>query len=339
MTNDNILEVKDLQVSFNTNNTEVQAVRGVHFELKEKETLAIVGESGSGKSVTAQSILKLISEPPGKIKSGSIIYKGEDLISKSDRYMSNIRGKEISMIFQDPMSSLNPTLKVGRQIAETIMKHEKVKKEIAYKRAKELLSLVGIPNPEQRINQYPHEFSGGMRQRIMIAIALSCNPKVLIADEPTTALDVTIQAQIMELLNDLQQKLNMSTIIITHDLGVVANMAHRVVVMYGGKVVETGTVDEVFYRPKHPYTWGLLSSIPELDSKGKRLIAIEGSPPNLANPPKGCPFAPRCPHAMKICVEKMPDTITTSDTQKTSCWILDERSPKVNVPKMARIEG
>jgi len=339
MTNDNILEVKDLQVSFNTNNTEVQAVRGVHFELKEKETLAIVGESGSGKSVTAQSILKLISEPPGKIKSGSIIYKGEDLIFKSDRYMSNIRGKEISMIFQDPMSSLNPTLKVGRQIAETIMKHEKVKKEVAYKRAKELLSLVGIPNPEQRINQYPHEFSGGMRQRVMIAIALSCNPKILIADEPTTALDVTIQAQIMELLNDLQQKLNMSTIIITHDLGVVANMAHRVVVMYGGKVAETGTVDEIFYEPKHPYTWGLLSSVPKLDSKGKKLIAIDGSPPNLANPPKGCPFASRCPHAMNICIDHAPEVVHTSTTQKTACWLLDEKAPTVEIPETARIEG
>jgi len=339
MKRENIFEVNNLQVSFKTSSTEVHAVRGVNFELKEQETLAIVGESGSGKSVTAQSTMKLISQPPGQIKNGSVIYNGEDLLTKTEKYMSSIRGKEISMIFQDPMSSLNPTLKVGRQIAETIIKHEKTGKEVAYKRAEELLGLVGIPNPKKRLKQYPHEFSGGMRQRIMIAIALSCNPKVLIADEPTTALDVTIQAQIMELLNDLQQKLNMSTIIITHDLGVVANMAHRVVVMYGGKVVETGTVDEVFYRPKHPYTWGLLSSIPELDSKGKRLIAIEGSPPNLANPPKGCPFAPRCPHAMKICVEKMPDTISTSDTQKTSCWILDERSPKVNVPKMARIEG
>lgn len=339
MNSENILEVRDLQVSFNTNNTEVQAVRGVNFELKEKETLAIVGESGSGKSVTAQSILKLIAEPPGKIKNGSIIYKGEDLISKSDRYMSNIRGKEISMIFQDPMSSLNPTLKVGRQIAETIMKHEKVKKEAAYKRAKELLSLVGIPNPEQRVNQYPHEFSGGMRQRVMIAIALSCNPKILIADEPTTALDVTIQAQIMELLNDLQEKLNMSTIIITHDLGVVANMAHRVVVMYGGKVAETGTVDEIFYRPKHPYTWGLLSSVPKLDSRGKKLIAIDGSPPNLANPPKGCPFAPRCPHAMKICVDHGPEAFSTSATQKTACWLLHENAPAIEIPETARIEG
>lgn len=339
MKKDNIFEVNNLEVSFKTSSSEVHAVRGVNFELKEQETLAIVGESGSGKSVTAQSTMKMIAQPPGKIKSGSVIYKGEDLLTKSEKYMSSIRGKEISMVFQDPMTSLNPTLRVGRQIAETIIKHEGVKKEVAYERAEELLRLVGIPNPKERLKQYPHEFSGGMRQRVMIAIALSCNPKILIADEPTTALDVTIQAQIMELLNDLQKKLNMSTIIITHDLGVVANMAHRVVVMYGGKIVETGTVDEVFYRPKHPYTWGLLSSVPKLDTKGNRLIAIEGAPPNLASPPRGCPFAPRCPHAMKICVEEMPDSISVSDTQKTACWLLDEQAPEVELPETARIEG
>ncbi|MBO1002511.1 ABC transporter ATP-binding protein [Pseudogracilibacillus auburnensis] len=339
MNKDYLLEVNNLQVTFKTNNTEVHAVRGVNFQLKEKETLAIVGESGSGKSVTAQSIIKLISEPPGKINNGSIFYKGEDLLTKPERYFSSIRGKEISMIFQDPMSSLNPTLKIGRQIAETIIRHEKVNKETAYKRTIELLKLVGIPNPEKRIDQYPYEFSGGMRQRVMIAIALSCNPKILIADEPTTALDVTIQAQIIELLNDLQQKLNMSTIIITHDLGVVANMAHRVVVMYGGKVAETGTVDEIFYQPKHPYTWGLLSSIPKLDSKEKKLIAIDGSPPNLANPPKGCPFAPRCPYAMKVCIEQSPGIVSSSDTQKTACWLLDEQAPITDTPETARIEG
>ena len=334
-----LLSVNHLVVSFLTNDTEVQAVRNVEFFLNEKETLAIVGESGSGKSVTAQSIMNLIPQPPGRIKEGSIIYNGEDLLKKTEKQLNSIRGKEISMIFQDPMSSLNPTLKIGRQIAETIIEHEKVSKDEAYNRAKELLHLVGIPNPEKRIDQYPHEFSGGMRQRVMIAIALACNPKILIADEPTTALDVTIQAQIMSLLKELQEKLDMCIIIITHDLGVVANMAHRVAVMYGGKVVETGTVDEIFYKPKHPYTWGLLSSVPRIDREGERLIAIEGTPPNMANPPKGCPFAPRCPYVMKICVNEHPEFISTTGTLKTACWLLDERSPVVEIPETARIEG
>lgn len=334
-----LLNVENLVVSFLTNDTEVQAVRDVEFYLYEKETLAIVGESGSGKSVTAQSIMNLIPQPPGRIKEGKIIYNEEDLLKKTEKQLNTIRGKEISMIFQDPMSSLNPTLKIGRQIAESIIKHEKVKKEEANRRAMELLHLVGIPNPEQRIHQYPHEFSGGMRQRVMIAIALACNPKVLIADEPTTALDVTIQAQIMSLLQDLQEKLNMSIIIITHDLGVVANMAHRVAVMYGGKIVETGTVDDIFYRPRHPYTWGLLSSVPRLDREGERLIAIEGTPQSMANPPKGCPFAPRCPYVMDVCVHEHPKFISSSETLKTACWLLDERSPAVEIPETARIEG
>lgn len=339
MGKDRLLNVENLVVSFLTNDTEVQAVRDVEFYLYEKETLAIVGESGSGKSVTAQSIMNLIPQPPGRIKEGKIIYNEEDLLKKTEKQLNTIRGKEISMIFQDPMSSLNPTLKIGRQIAESIIKHEKVKKEEANRRAMELLHLVGIPNPEQRIHQYPHEFSGGMRQRVMIAIALACNPKVLIADEPTTALDVTIQAQIMSLLQDLQKKLNMSIIIITHDLGVVANMAHRVAVMYGGKIVETGTVDDIFYRPRHPYTWGLLSSVPRLDREGERLIAIEGTPQSMANPPKGCPFAPRCPYVMDVCVHEHPKFISSSETLKTACWLLDERSPAVEIPETARIEG
>lgn len=339
MENDYILDINNLHVSFQTNHTEIQAVRGVHFTLREKETLAIVGESGSGKSVTAQSIMRLIAEPPGKIKRGSIMYRGQDLISKSNRYMSNIRGNEISMIFQDPMSSLNPTLKIGKQIYETIIRHKKVNKNTAMEQAINLLTKVGIPNPEKRMKQYPHEFSGGMRQRVMIAIALACNPKILIADEPTTALDVTVQAQILELLNDLQQQLSMSTIIITHDLGVVANIAHRVIVMYGGKVVETGTVEEIFYHPRHPYTWGLLSSVPKLDSKGKKLTAIDGTPPNIANLPKGCPFAPRCPHVMRICTDQNPQTIQISDTQEVACWLLDRQAPHMEIPETARIEG
>lgn len=339
MEKDVLLSVEHLAVSFFTNNTEVQAVRDVSFYVREKETLAIVGESGSGKSVTAQSIMKLIPEPPGRIKEGAIIYNHEDLLKKTEKQFNAIRGKEVSMIFQDPMSSLNPTLKVGRQIAETIIKHEQVSKEAAYERAKELLHLVGIPNPEKRIHQYPHEFSGGMRQRVMIAIALACNPKVLIADEPTTALDVTIQAQIMDLLKDLQEKLNMAIIIITHDLGIVANMAHRVAVMYGGKIIETGTVDEMFYGPKHPYTWGLLSSVPRLDRSGEKLIAIEGTPQSMANPPKGCPFAPRCPYVMNICTYEHPEFVSTTETLASACWLLDERAPSVEIPETARIEG
>lgn len=339
MGKDNILEINNLQVSFETDGQEVKAVRGVNIELNRRETLAIVGESGSGKSVTAQSIMNLIPQPPGKIISGSIIYNEENLLFKPKKYMSSIRGKEISMIFQDPMTSLNPTIKVGRQIAEGIMKHLNARKEEAYKRTRELLELVGIPNVEARMKQYPHEFSGGMRQRVMIAIALSCNPKILIADEPTTALDVTIQAQIMELLKDIQDQLSMSTILITHDLGVVANMAHRVAIMYGGKIIETGTVNEIFYKSKHPYTWGLLSSVPKLESEDEELLAIKGTPPNMANPPKGCPFASRCSFSMKICTMEMPEFTEISNTQKTACWLLDERSPSVEMPEAAKIEG
>lgn len=339
MKSKHVLEVNHLEVSFFTSDAEVQAVRDVSFTLKEQETLAIVGESGSGKSVTAQAIMNLIPQPPGHIKNGDILYNGENLLAKTNKQLNQIRGKEIGMIFQDPMSSLNPTLKIGRQIAETILKHEKVEKQKAYQRAEELLNLVGIPNPEKRIHQYPHEFSGGMRQRVMIAIALACNPKVLIADEPTTALDVTIQAQIMTLLRELQEKLNMSIIIITHDLGIVANMAHRVAVMYGGKIIETGTVDEIFYKPTHPYTWGLLSSVPRLDQKDEKLIAIEGSPQSMANPPKACAFAKRCPYAMQICIDQQPGDFMSSSTQKAACWLLDERAPVVEIPETARIEG
>ncbi|MGY0693356.1 ABC transporter ATP-binding protein [Virgibacillus sp. FSP13] len=336
---DKILQVNDLSVSFDTYGSEVKAVRGVTFELDEQETLAIVGESGSGKSVTAQSIMRLVPMPPGKFASGSIEFNGENLIDKSEKQMESIRGKDISMIFQDPMTSLNPTMTVGKQIAEGLIKHQNMSKKEAFHRGVELLKLVGIPNPEARIKQYPHQFSGGMRQRAMIAIALACNPKVLIADEPTTALDVTIQAQILDLMRDLQDKTGTAIILITHDLGVVANAAHRVAVMYGGKIVEQGTVDEIFYNPKHPYTWGLLGSMPKLDGGEEELHAIPGSPPDLADPPKGCPFATRCPYAMKVCENHMPAYTELSNTQKTACWLLDERAPEVDRPDSAMIGG
>lgn len=334
-----LLEVNDLAVSFETYGADVQAIRGISFELNEKETLAIVGESGSGKSVTAYSIMRLIPMPPGKYVRGSIHFNGEDLMKKSERQMQDIRGKEISMVFQDPMTSINPTMMVGNQIAEGLIKHQNMSKKEAKQRSLELLKLVGIPNAEKRINQYPHQYSGGMRQRAMIAIALACNPKILIADEPTTALDVTIQAQILTLMRDLQEKTGTAIILITHDLGVVANTASRVAVMYGGKIVETGDVEEIFYNPRHPYTWGLLGSMPRLDSKGKELQVIPGSPPNLANPPKGCPFVTRCPYAMKVCKDQMPAYTSLSETQKTACWLLDERSPKVDIPESAVVGG
>ncbi|WP_349410257.1 ABC transporter ATP-binding protein [Pseudalkalibacillus sp. SCS-8] len=334
-----ILDVNNLQVSFQTYGGSVQAVRGVSFHVNKGETLAIVGESGSGKSVTAQSIMKLIPMPPGEFKDGSIMFNGEDIIKKNDVQMEAIRGKDIGMIFQDPMTSLNPTMKVGRQITEGLIKHQGMKKQEADDRAIEMLRLVGIPNPEQRVNQYPHEYSGGMRQRAMIAIALACNPKLLIADEPTTALDVTIQAQILDLMRDLQNKTGSAIIMITHDLGVVANVAHRVAVMYGGQIVETGNVDEIFYNSKHPYTWGLLASMPKVNSESEELLSIPGSPPDLSDPPKGCPFAARCPHAMKVCVDHMPEATEVSGSHKASCWLLDERAPKVEKPAEASVGG
>src|SRR5690625_3855794 len=277
--------------------------------------------------------MRLIAMPPGELKSGEVKLDGEELTAKSDKQMEAIRGKEMGMIFQDPMTSLNPTMRIGRQITEGLIKHQNMSKKEAHEKGIDLLKLVGIPNPETRIYQYPHEFSGGMRQRAMIAIALSCNPKVLIADEPTTALDVTIQAQILELLKDIQKKTKTAIILITHDLGVVANAADRVAVMYGGKVVETGTVDEIFYQPKHPYTWGLLGSMPKLHDANEELQSIPGSPPDLKDPPKGCPFAARCPYAMKVCVPHMPEYTDLSNTQKTACWLLDERAPKVEPPE------
>src|SRR5699024_5002038 len=280
MENNNILELKDLHISFDTYGGEIQAVRGVNIELKKGEALAIVGESGSGKSVTSKEITRLNPRPQCRVKAGEILYEGNDLVKYTEGQLQHVRGKEISMIFQDPMTTLNPTMTIGKQITEGLRKHQKMQKGAAYHRAIELLELVKIPNPRERFKQYPHQFSGGMRQRAVIATALACNPKVLVADEPTTALDVTIQAQILDLMKDLQEQLDTSIILITHDLGVVANTAQRVAVMYGGMVVETGEVDELFYQPKHPYTWGLLASIPRLHKKSAELESIPGTPPD-----------------------------------------------------------
>lgn len=326
-----ILSIENLRIHFETFAGEVQAIRGVNLKLQKGETLALVGESGSGKSVTAKSVMKLLSNN-AIVKEGTITFKGENILEKSERDMQSIRGKEIAMVFQDPMTSLDPTMKIGKQITEVIIKHEKASKEEADKRAEELLELVGIPNAKERMKQYPHQFSGGQRQRIVIAIALACNPDVLIADEPTTALDVTIQAQILELLKELQQQFQMAIIFITHDLGVVANVADRVAVMYAGKVVEVGTADEVFYNPQHPYTWGLLRSMPTLHT-GDTLYAIPGSPPDLLDPPVGDAFALRSDVALEIDRVKEPPMFEVSPTHFAATWLLDPRAPKVPVPE------
>lgn len=329
-----LLEVKDLRISFNTYGGEVQAVRGVSFDLNKGETLAIVGESGSGKSVSTSAIMGLLPKSNTVVKSGEILYKGKDILKLSEKEMEKIRGKEISMVFQDPMSSLNPTMKVGNQIAEGLIKHQGLNKAQAKEKAIELLAKVGIPNPELRVNQYPHQFSGGMRQRVVIAIALACNPEIIIADEPTTALDVTIQAQILELMKEMQKETGCSIIFITHDLGVVANVADRVAVMYAGKIVEVGTVDDIFYNPKHPYTWGLLGSMPTLDDdETEELYTIPGTPPDLTNPPKGDAFAPRNKYALEIDTLYEPPMFKVSDTHYAATWLLHENAPKIEVPE------
>jgi oligopeptide transport system ATP-binding protein len=333
MNGQSLLEVRDLRVSFSTYAGEVQAVRGVSFDLRRGDTLAIVGESGSGKSVTAKSIMRLLPEANTTVKGGEILFEGQDLLKLSQKRMQDIRGPKIAMVFQDPMTSLDPTMKIGRQITESLKEHLGLSGQRARERAIELLTLVGIPNPEDRVKQYPHQFSGGMRQRVVIAIALACDPQILIADEPSTALDVTIQAQILELLRELQEQLGMSVILITHDLGVVAHTAHRVAVMYAGKVVETGTLREIFYNPQMPYTWGLLASIPlPTADRSQKLIPIPGSPPDMHDPPKGCPFTPRCPYAMRICAEEMPEYTTFSSEHKAACWLHHPMAPNVEPP-------
>ena len=318
---EHLLSVKDLHTSFTTDNGEVHAVNGVSFNLDAGKVLGIVGESGSGKSVTAYSIMQILADN-GRITGGSVEYKGQDITKWNRHQMAGFRGKCCSIIFQDPMTSLNPVYTIGNQIVEVIRLHTKKNKQEAWARAEELLELVGINEPEKRLKQYPHELSGGMRQRVMIAIALACEPKLLIADEPTTALDVTIQAQILELMQELRKKLGMSIIMITHDLGVVASMCEKIAVMYAGHIVEYGTTDEIFYQPGHEYTKGLINSIPKLNTEVReRLVPIEGTPVDLLNPPAGCPFAPRCKNCMKICLSKMPPRTELSDTHYTYCWL------------------
>ncbi len=331
MEKEKILEVNNLNVSFNTYAGEVKAVRGVSFELCKGETLAFVGESGCGKTVTAKSILRLLKPPFAVIKPESkIVCNGKDVLKMSEKELCEFRGDDVGMIFQDPMTSLNPTMTVGRQIMESLMIHKKLDKKGAREEAVNMLKLVNIPSPEKRIDNYPHEMSGGMRQRVMIAIALACNPNVLIADEPTTALDVTIQAQIMDLMMELKIKMNTAIILVTHDLGVVANFADRIQVMYAGEVVERGTTKEIFNESRHPYTWALLRSVPRLGSESKKeLYALGGTPPDLLLPLNHCPFADRCEYCMPICKERKPQETCLSDTHKVSCWLMHEKAPKV----------
>ncbi len=323
-----LLEIKDERLSFFTPAGEVKALNGVSFSMEEGEVLGIVGESGSGKSVTAYSIMGLTAYP-GKLVGGTVHFNGHEIEKMTEKEFRKIRGNEVSIIFQDPMTSLNPVYTIGNQIVEVILLHTNKTKKEAYERARELLELVGINEPSKRLKQYPHELSGGMRQRVMIAIALACEPKLLIADEPTTALDVTIQAQILELMQELRKKLGMSIIMITHDLGVVASMCEKIAVMYAGHIVEYGTADEIFYNPSHEYTKGLIKSIPKLNTeKIERLVPIEGQPVDLLNPPAGCPFAPRCSECMKICLNKMPPKTELSDTHYSYCWLLQKEALK-----------
>lgn len=331
---DRLLEVSNLEISFNTYAGEVQAVRGINFHVDKGELLGIVGESGCGKSVTSASILQILPTPPAVYKNGSIVFEGKDLLKLTEKEMQSIRGKDISMIFQDSMSSLNPTMKIGKQIVEAIRYHNKISFEDAKKQAIEMIKSVGISNPEKRFNQYPHEFSGGMRQRAMIAMALACNPKLLIADEPTTALDVTIQAQILELMKSLVKNANASVILITHDLAVIAETCDRVVVMYAGRIIESANVEYIFKNTMHPYTEGLLDSVPSMTmEKSRELTPIVGTPPDLIAPPKGCGFYPRCNKALKICEEHEPDVHSVIEPDGSEhlckCWLYSDEYLKL----------
>jgi oligopeptide transport system ATP-binding protein len=326
-----LLSIKNLSISFHTKKGDAHAVDQVSFEVFPGEAVGLVGESGCGKSVTAQAILGLISTPPGHYDKGSILFSGEDLRQKTERELQTIRGNKISMIFQDPMTALNPVLTIGQQITESLTLHRKLTKNEASLEAVEMLKLVGIPAPEERIKNYPHEFSGGMRQRAMIAMALACNPALLLADEPTTALDVTIQAQILSLLKKLQQEKDTAILFISHDLGAIARLCQRVLVMYAGKIIEAGTAMDIFHHPRHPYTWGLLQSIPKgKEGQKARLTGIMGQPPDLLSLPAGCAFHPRCAYAMKICTEAAPPQTKTTIDHSVSCWLEHPSAPKVD---------
>lgn len=336
-----LLEVDNLKMYFHTQDGIVKAVNGVSYTLDRGETLGVVGESGSGKSVTSMTIMGLIDMPPGKIEGGDVRYRGRSLLKMSEEEMEHVRGNDIAMIFQDPMTSLNPVYTIGRQLGEGLRLHKGYTKEQALKRSIELLGLVGIPNPEQRVKQYPHEFSGGMRQRVMIAMALACEPDILIADEPTTALDVTIQAQIIELMQKMQKKNGNAIIMITHDLGVVADIADKIMVMYAGSPVEFGTAEEIFYHSMHPYTWGLTRSIPDpvMDEK-KPLTPIEGNPPSLVNVPKGCAFSPRCPYATELCRNKKPELYVSETGHYSRChYAHDPEFVRAHAPETSRTKA
>ena len=319
--NDKLLEIKDLHVSFRTPAGEVKAVNGISYSLKQGNVLGIVGESGSGKSVSVNALMGLVAEP-GRVTGGSITFDGRDVLAMNKKQLRSLRGKEIGMVFQDPMTSLNPVFTIGNQLIETLLLHTNMSKAEAYKRSVESLAMVGISNPERRMKQYPHEFSGGMRQRAMIAMTLLCKPKLLIADEPTTALDVTIQAQILELMKDLKRMINSSIILITHDLGIISDLCDEVIVMYAGRIAERGSIDDIFYRTAHPYTSGLLKCLPRLDSDGSEpLVPIEGTPVDLIALPKGCPFASRCNQCMKVCIDHQPPLAEVGEGHLSACWL------------------
>lgn len=331
---DKLLDVKNLKTSFKTHIGDVQAVRGISFYLNKGEALGIVGESGCGKSVSMMSIMRLLDKT-AVINADSIVFDGIDLTNVKDKEMQNIRGNKLSMIFQDPMTSLNPLYTIGDQLTEHLIKHKDISKKDAKEKATKMLTLVGIPSADKRMRQYPHEFSGGMRQRVMIAMSLICNPKLIIADEPTTALDVTIQAQILDLMKGLKRKFNTSIILITHDLGVVADLCTRINVMYGGIIVEEGSDEDIFYNSKHPYTWGLLNSVPNPKIEVKeKLIPIDGQPPDLLKPPAGCPFATRCNYSMKVCLNNQPPLFNLGNGHKSACWLCHK-----NAPKVERVKG
>ena len=328
MENKHLIDIEDLRVSFFTPGGEVQAVRGVSWFLNEGEALGIVGESGSGKSVSAYAIMRLL-QSPGRVIGGTIRFNGVDMLSLSESDMRHIRGNDIAMIFQDPMTSLNPVYTVGDQLREPLKLHLNMKGKEATKRAEELLAMVGIPDPKRRLKQYPFEFSGGMRQRAMISMALACEPKLLIADEPTTALDVTIQAQILEIMKDLKQRCCMSIVLITHDLGIVSDICDKIIIMYSGEIMEYGPIETLFANPKHPYTIGLIRSLPKIDQKeGEPLTPIEGSPVDLMHPPAGCPFAPRCEHCMKVCLTEKPPYFELEPGHYSACWLQYDRKER-----------